>query len=47
MPFVLFVSFGVHTHPPPPPTKTPRQIQQDIIALIQQQDTATLTTGKV
>ena len=44
--YVLFISYGVHKHPPPPPTKPPERILQGIQQLIQQIRDPSLTTGK-
>jgi hypothetical protein len=34
-PYILFTSHGTHTHPPPPPSKTPPQIWAEIQQLVQ------------
>ncbi|KAJ9364238.1 hypothetical protein DTO280E4_2001 [Paecilomyces variotii] len=46
VPFVLFVSFGTHRHPPPPTAKVPRDIWNDITKIIQKTDTRGLTVGR-
>lgn len=34
MPYILFTSHGVHTHPPPPPNKQPAEMLNDILDII-------------
>ena len=45
-PFIIWVSTGVHTHPPPPPTATPEVLIKGLIDTIQKIPDPTLTTGK-
>ncbi|KAM5443968.1 hypothetical protein MaudCBS49596_008059 [Microsporum audouinii] len=45
-PYVLFASFGVHVHPPPPPTKTPSDITQELLDVIQTLDSHSVTTNR-
>jgi len=45
-PYIIFVSKGIHTHPPPPPVKTPQQIANDITEIIKATSTINLTAGK-
>jgi hypothetical protein len=35
-PFIIWVSTGRHTHPPPPPSRSPRQYLNEILKVIQQ-----------
>jgi hypothetical protein len=44
-PYYLFSSHGVHTHPPPPPHKTPQELKEEITGLIQRMKDPSLTTG--
>lgn len=34
-PFVILISKGIHTHPPPPPSKTPTCIKSELQKLIE------------
>lgn len=45
-PYILFVSHGVHKHPPPPPTKAPERILQAITQIIRRLRDPSLTTSK-
>ena len=45
-PYVLFASFGTHSHPSSPPTKMPADVQKDILNIIKRTDTVNLTTGQ-
>ena len=42
-PYVILVSTGIHTHPPPPPVKPPSQIVRALVTVIQQMNTLNLT----
>lgn len=33
-PYLVFISYGTHTHPPPPPDKLPKDIVNDLTKLI-------------
>lgn len=44
-PYYLFTSRGVHTHPPPPPHRTPEAVTKEIAALVQRMSNPTLTLG--
>ena len=44
-PYVLWISYGVHSHPPPPYNRTPIQVQDEIMELIRRSDSMTLTAG--
>jgi hypothetical protein len=37
-PFVIFASFGIYTHPPPPPTKTPGKVVDEVKAIMARLD---------
>jgi len=43
----MLVSRGSHTHHPPYPTKLPKDIAEDIVAVIEQHDLLDLTAGKL
>lgn len=45
-PFYLFTSHGVHSHPPPPPTKHPKVLAQELLYLIAQANDPSMTVGK-
>lgn len=40
---MIWTSHGVHTHPPPPPTRYPVELLKDILGLNQCMDTISLT----
>jgi hypothetical protein len=42
-PYIILISKGVHSHPPPPPVKPPSRILQEVVAVIQRMNTLTLT----
>ncbi|OJJ78431.1 uncharacterized protein ASPGLDRAFT_182657 [Aspergillus glaucus CBS 516.65] len=44
-PYFLFTSHGIHTHPPPPPTKTPLDILEELRRIIQDIKDPDMTTG--
>lgn len=44
-PYLVFISHGVHQHPPPPPTKAPEQILQGVKRIIAEMRDPSLTTG--
>ncbi|KAF1970941.1 hypothetical protein BU23DRAFT_570211 [Bimuria novae-zelandiae CBS 107.79] len=44
-PYYLFTSHGIHSHPPPPPTKTPEALTQEIVALIRRANDPSLTVA--
>ena len=44
-PFVILIATGIHTHAPPPPTRTPIDMMMDIQNLIRKKDTLSLTTA--
>jgi hypothetical protein len=41
----IFTSHGIHTHPPPPPTRTPEALTQDIVSLIRRVKDPSMTVG--
>lgn len=45
-PYILFISHGIHKHPPPPPTKSPERILHGIENILQEIRDPTITTGK-
>ncbi|KAE8376985.1 hypothetical protein BDV26DRAFT_222318 [Aspergillus bertholletiae] len=45
-PFYIFTSFGIHTHPPPPPSKAPVAIMEGIFKVIQEMREPSLTLSK-
>jgi hypothetical protein len=46
-PFVLFCTRGSHAHFPPPPTKLPDTIADEVIEAIKQHDLSKLSTRKL
>lgn len=46
-PYALFTSHGIHTHPPPPPSKAPKAILLEIAELIKRMRNPDLTTSKL
>jgi hypothetical protein len=44
-PYILLTSHGIHTHPPPPPKKTPRAILNGIFNVLQKVDDPGLKAG--
>ncbi len=44
-PWVFLFAKGYHTHPPPPPTKTPQEIFKAITTLMRGHNLLTLTRG--
>lgn len=44
-PYFLFTSHGIHMHPPPPPTKTPLILLEDIRRIIHEIRDPDLRTG--
>jgi hypothetical protein len=44
-PFFLFLSTGIHTHPPPPPSCTPKKVMQDLTELVREMQYPGLTPG--
>lgn len=45
-PYLLFTSVGKHEHPPPPPSKTPVEIMDQVIKLIQDMNEPSMTLRK-
>jgi hypothetical protein len=45
-PYILLSSWGIHTHAPPPPTKTPQSIRATLEALARKTDQSGLSVGK-
>jgi hypothetical protein len=45
-PYLIWVSTGIHTHPPPPPIKIPIQYCTEIFSILRRINNPTLTTGK-
>ncbi|KAF1978953.1 hypothetical protein BU23DRAFT_191377 [Bimuria novae-zelandiae CBS 107.79] len=41
----IFTSHGIHTHPPPPPTRTPEALTQDIVSLIRRVNDPSMTVA--
>ncbi|KAF1808089.1 hypothetical protein P152DRAFT_256707 [Eremomyces bilateralis CBS 781.70] len=46
VPYMLFTSYGTHTHPPPPPSKAPTKLCDEVIRLIKRTRDAKLTLAK-
>lgn len=45
-PYYLFTSVGVHNHAPPPPSKVPEVLSQEIVDLIRRSQDPNITAGK-
>jgi hypothetical protein len=45
-PFIMLVTRGRHDHPPPPPSRLPQSIADDIIQLLRKEDCLSLTARK-
>jgi hypothetical protein len=45
-PYMLLIARGSHTHFPPPQTKLPKAIREEVMSVIQKHDASTLTTRK-
>jgi hypothetical protein len=45
-PYIIWTSHGIHTHPPPPGTRTPKEYIQGLIRIIQRINDPALTTSK-
>lgn len=45
-PYYLFFSRGTHSHPPPPPTRTPTSIMQGLLSALQSTQNPQITTSK-
>jgi len=46
LPYIALRSIGVHKHPPPPPSKTPHHLVQDLYKLISRGDVLNMTRSK-
>jgi hypothetical protein len=44
-PYIIFISHGIHSHPPPPPNKPPKQMVDEVLAVIQRIRSPSLTLG--
>ena len=44
-PYLIWISIGEHTHPPPPSTRTPTMYAEDITNIIRRIQCPDLTTG--
>jgi len=44
-PYLIWISIGEHTHPPPPSTRTPLMYAEDITNIIRRIHNPELTTG--
>jgi hypothetical protein len=44
-PYLIWISIGEHTHPPPPSTRTPIMYAEDITSIIRRIQCPDLTTG--
>lgn len=44
-PYTIVASFGTHSHPPPPITKTPHYLMAQLQKVISKKDTLNLTTS--
>ncbi|OCK85458.1 hypothetical protein K432DRAFT_33984 [Lepidopterella palustris CBS 459.81] len=46
-PYIIFTSHGVHSHPPPPPTKTPEQLLTSLLGVIRSISDPSLTLNSL
>ena len=45
--YIVIISKGIHTHPPPPPVKIPVNLVEDLQSIINNEDLLNLTTRKL
>ena len=45
-PYIVIISKGIHTHPPPPPVKIPINLVEDLQSIIIGEDLLNLTARK-
>lgn len=45
-PYIAFRSYGIHSHPPPPPAKISADITYDIAQLVHRMNDSDLTLGE-
>lgn len=45
-PYIIWTSHGIHSHPPPPPSRTPTELVNGLLQLIHRIQDPALTTGK-
>ena len=46
-PYIIWVSIGTHTHPPPAINKTPRDIRQGLLDIVQRINDPSLTRSEL
>lgn len=47
MPYLIWVSHGVHTHIVPPPTKTPDKYLDEILGVVRRINDPSLSSGNI
>jgi hypothetical protein len=45
-PYMMLVTRGRHSHPPPPPTRLPKDIADEVLKVLEKEESLTLTTSK-
>jgi hypothetical protein len=45
-PYIIIISKGIHTHPPPPPVKIPINLVEDLQSIINEEDVLNLTARR-
>lgn len=45
-PYAVFVSYGVHSHCPPPPNRAPQEHLDDVLDIIRRMEDPRMTLGK-
>lgn len=45
-PYMMLVTRGRHAHPPPPPTRLPKVIADEVLKVLEREECLTLTTSK-
>jgi len=45
-PYIVIISKGIHTHPPPPPVKIPINLVEDLQSIINNENLLNLTARK-
>lgn len=46
-PYIIWISHGRHSHPPPPPTRSPQQYVTEILSILRRINDPSLTTGTI
>jgi len=45
-PYIIIISKGIHTHPPPPSVKIPINLVEDLQSIINEEDVLNLTARR-